>query len=267
MNKPTALVICPHPDDGEMGCGEFCIQAINADWNVHELLMTTDEYGTTRNDFKGDRIKAIRKNEMIRAARRYGLDKKGDSKLKLHWANYIDGFVPCNMKSIIRLQKFILKIKPSIIIGPDPFAYYDAHKDHIATGKNFYFALKWMNPVDRPQIMLFYYSYMPDFFVPSLSPETLNYVRRSHKSQWSGKFIKFFGNIQKFLYTFRWIKNTGARSSEGYRTISFNTNDLHPKGFAKILFQLIKYTGYDERHFIPTPQELNLNLHPEGDIE
>ena len=34
MSKPTALVICPHPDDGEMGCGEFCAQAINAGWNV-----------------------------------------------------------------------------------------------------------------------------------------------------------------------------------------------------------------------------------------
>ena len=81
-----------------------------------------------------------------------------------------------------------------------------------------------MNPEDRPKIMLFFYSYMPDFFVPSLNSDTLYYVRTSHKSQWTKGFIKFFGNIQKFLYIFRWIKNTGGRNGEGYRNVTFNTN-------------------------------------------
>lgn len=269
MRKPTVLLVCPHPDDGDIMCGELSAQAVKAGWNVHELLMTTDEYGTTRNDFKGLRIKAIRKGEMIRASRAYGVDEHGKSLMKLHWANYVDGFTPFTKKTVFRLQKFIRKINPDIILGPDPFVHHDAHVDHLATGRNYYYALKWMEPEERPKMMLFFQSLMPDFFLSSLHPETVFKARMSHKSQWSEQTVKIYGNIQRFLYPFRLIKYTGGRNSSGYRKITFDYSDHYPRGFAKIIFKLFKDhpLGYKEGHFIPTPQQLDLNLEPQGDIE
>ncbi len=269
MKKPTVLLVCPHPDDGDIMCGEFCAQAVKAGWKVHELLMTTDEYGTTRNDFKGLRIKAIRKGEMIRASKAYGLDENGGSLMQLHWAHYVDGFAPFNKKSVERLQKFIKKIKPDIILGPDPFVHHDAHVDHLATGKNYYYALKWMIPEERPKIMLFFQSLMPDFFIPSFNSEIVFKARMSHKSQWSEQTVKIYGNIQRFLYISRLIKFTGGRKSEGYRKVTFNLTNHYPRGPAKFVFHLFRDRpiGYKEGHFIPTPQQLSLNLEPQGDIE
>jgi LmbE family N-acetylglucosaminyl deacetylase len=269
MKKPKALIICPHPDDGDIMAGEFSAQAVNAGWEVHELLMTTDEYGTTRNDFKGLRIKAIRKSEMIRASKVYGIDKNGNSLMKLHWAGYVDGFAPFTLKSIHRLQNFILKIKPDIIIGPDPFVHHDAHVDHMATGKNYYYALKWMSPSERPKKMLFFQSLMPDFFIPKLNSEIVFKARMAHKSQWSEQTVKLYGTIQNFLYFFRWVKYSGARKSDGYRKITFDIKDHLPRGFAKLIFPLFRDRpiGYKEGHFNPTPEELNLDLEPEGDIQ
>ncbi|MBN2156648.1 MAG: PIG-L family deacetylase [Candidatus Lokiarchaeota archaeon] len=269
MKKPTALIICPHPDDGDIMCGEFCAQSVNAGWNVHELLMTTDEYGTTRNDFKGKRIKAIRKAEMIRASRCYGVDNNGNALLQLHWANYIDGFAPFTIKSVERLQMFIQKINPDVILGPDPFVHHDAHVDHLATGRNYYYALKWMDPKKRPKLMLFFQSLMPNFFIPILNPKTVFCARIAHRSQWTERTVKIYGNIQRFLYPFRLITVAGGRKSEGFRKVTFNYSNHYPQGFAKFVFRLFKDRpiGYKEGHFIPTPGQLQLKLEPEGEIE
>ncbi|MHA1451331.1 MAG: PIG-L deacetylase family protein [Promethearchaeota archaeon] len=269
MKKPTVLLVCPHPDDGDIMCGEFSAQAVKAGWNVHELLMTTDEYGTTRNDFKGLRIKAIRKGEMIKASKVYGVDEHGNSLMRLHWAGYVDGFAPFNKTSVIRLQKFIQKINPDIILGPDPFVHHDAHVDHLATGRNYYYALKWMKQEERPNIMLFFQSLMPDFFISRFNPDVSFKAIIAHKSQLSEQTAKFYGNIQSFLYISRWIKYTGARKCEGYRKVTFNYKDHYPRGIAKLVFKLFKDhpIGYKEGHFIPTPDQLNLTLIPEGEIE
>jgi LmbE family N-acetylglucosaminyl deacetylase len=268
MGKPTALLICPHPDDGDIMCGEFSAQAVRAGWDVHELLMTTDEYGTTRNDFKGFRIKRIRKGEMIRASKVYGQNNQGHALMQLHWAEYIDGFTPFNKNSVLRLQKFIQKIRPDIILGPDPFVHHDAHVDHLATGRNYYYALKWMKPEERPKIMLFFQSLMPDFFISRFNSSVVFKAMMAHKSQLSEQMAKLYGNIQRFLYFSRWIRFTGARKCEGFRKVTFNYNDHYPQGIAKLVFKLFKDRpiGYKEGHFSPTPQQLSLNLDPQGDI-
>jgi hypothetical protein len=90
----------------------------------------------------------------------------------------------------------------------------------------------------------------------------------AHKSQWSERTVRIYGTIQSFLYFSRWIRYTGGRKSDGYRIVTFNIKDHYPKGFAKFMFRLFQNRpiGYKEGHFIPTPEELNLNLHPVGDI-
>ena len=77
------LFVNAHPDDVEFTCASTCQQAVNLGWQVIQLLMTSDEYGTNRNDFKGKRIRRIRIHEMEEAAKVYGTNQDGSPKIKL----------------------------------------------------------------------------------------------------------------------------------------------------------------------------------------
>ncbi|MHA1720958.1 MAG: PIG-L deacetylase family protein, partial [Promethearchaeota archaeon] len=241
-NKHKLLIINPHPDDGEAFCANICVQGVKAQWEVHQLLATCDEYGTPRAEFKGKRIQKIRRNEMIKAAKAYGVDNNGVTYVRLHWMNYIDGYVPHNKKAIYRLQKFILKLKPDVIVGPDPFLYMDGHVDHMAVGKNFFFALKWMNPSQRPKKMLFFQSLIPDFFIPVLSQhkKIVRKARLAHKSQWNAFEVKLFEFLPLVLQFSSKIKRGILKRVEGYRIINFEEKKNLPKGLSKILFMFFR---------------------------
>ena len=43
------LFLNPHPDDTEATCANACKYCIDHNWDVHEVLMTSDEYGVADN--------------------------------------------------------------------------------------------------------------------------------------------------------------------------------------------------------------------------
>ncbi|MBD3354158.1 MAG: hypothetical protein GF364_21935 [Candidatus Lokiarchaeota archaeon] len=269
MKKKKVLLISPHPDDIEFFASELCMQSIKARYETHELISCCDEYGTTRNQFKGKRIRRIRRLEMLKAARHYGVDEKGNLLLKLHWANYIDGFVPFNRQSVERYKKFILRLKPDIIAGPAPFIYFDGHRDHIATGKNYYYSLESIPNSQRPAIMLFYQTLMPQIFIKSKYQKETKKAWLSHSSQMEF-MINFFRRNKNLLYISRLIKNHATKTAEAYRLVKFDRSIRKPKGIAKILFEII-FDDYgwgdsDPDLFIPTPEELGLDMNPTDEI-
>lgn len=272
LKKKVVLLIAPHPDDIEFFASEACIQSINLGYETHQLLMTCDEYGTKRDEFKGKRIQAIRRAEMINASKCYGTDEKGQALLHLHWANYIDGHVPFNSESVNRLKSFILKIKPDIILGPDPFYYIDAHRDHKATAKNYYLALKRMDPISRPRIMLYYQSILPDLYLRKKNDSKKTYYAwKSHRSQIIYE-MDVFRKRRELLFFFQRIpKNSLVHRVESYRKVRFDTNLKKPNLCGMFLFQKIfrnfDYGSADPRLFIPTPTELGLDLNPKAPIE
>ena len=270
VKKHKILFVNPHPDDGEAFCANFCIQSVRFGWDVHQILATCDEYGTPRAEFKGKRIQQIRRSEMIKAANAYGKDLNGNSLVKLHWMNYIDGYVPHNKKAIRRLQKFILKLNPDVIVGPDPFIYMDGHVDHMALGKNYYYALKWMKQDRRPKKMLFFQSLIPDYFIPinSGDKKEIKNIRKAHKSQWNSFEINLLNFFPSFLQLPSRLKKGILKKGEGYRIISFNKEDHLPKGIAKIVFKFFKDKpiGCEEGRLLPKPEYFGLNREPEGEI-
>ncbi|QEE16670.1 PIG-L deacetylase family protein [Promethearchaeum syntrophicum] len=270
MKKPKILFVNPHPDDGEAFCANLCIQAVKYGWRVHQVLATCDEYGTPRAEFKGKRIQRIRRSEMVKAAESYGVNQKGIAHVKLHWMNYIDGYVPYNKEAINRLMKFILKLNPDVIIGPDPFIYMDGHVDHMAVGRNYYFALKGMNPNQRPKRMLFFQTLSPDFFIPiNISDKRkVKKVRRAHLSQWNSFEIKLLNFFPTFLQLPSRLKKGILKKQEGYRIVLFDNEDHLPKGITKIIFKFFKdkAIGCEEGRLLPKPEHLGLIRVPEGEI-
>lgn len=270
VKKPKLLIVNPHPDDGEAFCANICAQAVRFGWEIHQVLATCDEYGTPIVEFKGKRIQQIRKHEMMKAAKAYGIDSYGNSIVKLHWMNYIDGYVPHNRTAVIRLQNFILKLDPDVVIGPDPFIYMDGHVDHIAVGKNYYFALKWMNSKQRPRKMFFFQSLMPDFFLPVL-PEDKNTVikaRLAHKSQWSSNEAKLLEFFPLFLQLHLKFKKGFLKNMEGYRYVKFQSKDHVPKGLARLIFVIFRDRpiGCEEDRLLPGPEHFGLITEPEDEI-
>src|SRR6056297_1931864 len=133
------LFVNAHADDTEFCAAATCQKAVDLGWDVHQILMTSDEYSVSDENFKGERIKRIRMNEMEHAAKEYGMDENGNSKITLHWFGEIDVYLPFIRETFLTLKKLIEKIDPDIIIGPDSFFSMDYHPDHMNTGYLIYY--------------------------------------------------------------------------------------------------------------------------------
>jgi hypothetical protein len=182
--------------------------------------------------------------------------------------DYIDGFIPFTPQVVRRLQKLILKIRPDVIIGPDPFVYSDGHVDHTALGKVYYYALKSLEISDRPKRMLFYQTLMPDFFIRSQNAKHVKFIRAAHRSQWGEwalRFVNGFAWFYQFSYKLPYLFRAPV---EGFRNVKFNTEAHKPHGLAWLIFKIFRDRplGCEEGRFIPGPEELGLELNPRKDI-
>lgn len=239
------LVIAPHADDVECLIYSTVFRAVQLGYDVHQCLACRDEYGHKRADFQGRRLARIRMWEMNNVSKLYGTDAQGNSIVKLHWMPFIDGHVPFNCKSVKEYQKFILNLKPDIIIGPDPFCAPDYHPDHIATGRNYYFALKRMNQTDRPPIMLFFHTYRPTIFLRHSSIHDEYNAILTHRSQFPTILIKGW-KVGSWLF---WRRSIHAQWKlvDRIRPVSFNPDDNRPQFSGHLLYYYFLHFGSPER--------------------
>lgn len=255
------LFVNAHPDDVEFTSASTCQQAIELGWDVYQLLLTSDEYGTKRNDFKGKRIRKVRIHEMEEAAKMYGTNMDGSSKLKLIWFGEIDGYLPFNRDIFMRLKKKIEELKPTIVIGPDSFFSIDLHPDHKHAGWLIYLAVKAIKPSTRP-LLLLYHSYNTNFYVPikNLNIQVDSWAK--HKSQTTPMMNKMLIYLRKCFYNLRRTK-TGPCLAEGFRRVNFNKDETKIKKLShKIIYNFVSryLKGYSKERYYPTPNELGLNF-------
>jgi LmbE family N-acetylglucosaminyl deacetylase len=243
------LFLCAHPDDSEFTSGNTEVMAAKQGHEVFIACMTSDEYGTTRNAFKGKRIKQIRIREMERAARIIGA--------KLDWLGFIDGYLPFNKKALSILKNYIEKVNPGIIFAPDPIFTLDFHPDHVNTGKLIYIILKQMKP---PPILLFFHTLKPNYFVPCLERKKARDAFACHVSQgFSRKGAQSAQTIMQLVYG---IHIPNHFFAEGFRLILFKPTDNILSRIRKILYWIsraistISLLGKD--HYLPGPKELGL---------
>lgn len=253
------LFVNAHPDDAEFTCASTCQQAIDLGWDVYEILMTTDEYGVTRDDFKGKRIKRIRKREMEEAAKVYGVNLDGSPKIKLIWLGEIDGYLPFNRDVFQKLKQKMLEIKPDIVIGPDSFFSMDLHSDHNHTGWLVYLVVKSIQAKKRPTLLL-YHSYNTNFYIPIKDITIQIKAWSKHRSQTSPLSNKFLLPLRKFFYLLR-KRKTGATIAEGFRKANFIKNENQIEKFHhRILYCFVSknFSGPPQERYFPTPKELGI---------
>ena len=126
------LAVYAHPNDPDISCGGTLARWAGAGSEVHVLICTNGDKGTTDPDVDPDVLAARRAEEAGEAARLLGISGQ-------HFLGYPDGELEDDTALRTTLVSWVRKIRPVTVLGPDPTAVffgedYFNHRDHRTTG-------------------------------------------------------------------------------------------------------------------------------------
>ncbi len=130
--KPTALVIAAHPDDGDFGAAGWAIQKARAGWDVDFLIVTNGAKGTADRSMTRERLIALRREEQREACRRMGVRD-------VHFLDNEDGELVYDRRLLEQVVRQLRRLQPRTVLTHDPTDIiirdsFINHPDHRATG-------------------------------------------------------------------------------------------------------------------------------------
>ncbi len=178
------LVIAPHPDDAELGCGGLLARAKAEHKSTGILDLTRGEMGS-----KG--TAEIRAQEAIEASKILGLDYRGNLGLT-------DGAIADAGLQRQALSKVIRELRPRVVVAPYES---DRHPDHLAASRLCVAAVHLAGLRKAPaegkphkvERLLFYPGNYPA--MPTLAVDISDYIEvweasvRAYKSQFQGEKV------------------------------------------------------------------------------
>jgi len=261
--KGKVLFFVPHSDDLEFGASFAAIHYLRLGYEVIEILMTNSQYGTSRKEFKGNRLASIRKHELEKTLKIY--QEYTRNALNVIRLGYVDGFLPFNKKSVKKVADIIRKKNPDIVFAPDPVYPLDFHYDHLNTGKNLFCALKELEKGELPKEVFFYYSFRNNYMIAIMPSDVRlsSLALSQHRSQviaFNLKIYMFYKRIQIFINLIR-CHQSGVR----YRRLKIENGEFKSYEPSKSIRSRIKYVffnkvmhNYKEKTYNPHPEELGL---------
>jgi hypothetical protein len=120
--RAPGVVLCvqPHPDDCEFGAGGAIALLGRSGRDIYYVTVTDGRMGTSNPNLYPEELARIRRREQEEAAGLPGV-------LNIMWFDFMDTNVPVNdLRN--RLITEIRRLKPSIVIAPDPYTRSEAHK-------------------------------------------------------------------------------------------------------------------------------------------
>ena len=170
-NMPTpssALAIGAHPDDVEFGCGGLLAKWAAHGCVVHHLVCTDGSKGTWDADVDVAALAARRQDEQREAARRLAGDRAGE----VRFLGYVDGELDSGLEARGRVALVIRELRPSVVLGHDPWKRYRLHPDHrhagllacegIVAARDPHFYKEHPVPHHRPDALLLWEADEPD---------------------------------------------------------------------------------------------------------
>ncbi|MHA1730456.1 MAG: PIG-L deacetylase family protein [Promethearchaeota archaeon] len=256
----------PHPDDESVLCPVTLYKLVQRGHDVTLVLSTSDEYGTSRVEFKGERIRRIRRTEMYSAARVYGVDARGRFKIRVVWLGYIDGHLPVSVEARDRVERVLRDEAPDYVVTTDRWYPLDCHNDHLNTGALVLLAMRRLPPGDRPPLFVVQ-SLAPDHYQPFSGAEAKVAWRgfgkhRSQVSPLGGKLLNF---ARKFYFLFLRRAKAG-RPAEAFRRVdpgSLREERSSPGLLLRMKLAFFRRTGVAGAGlYLPPPVDLGLEPLP-----
>lgn len=121
------LVIAPHPDDAEIGCGGTLAQWIQEGREVTYVICSNGDKGSDDPETAPEELARIRRREQEEAALALGV--KG-----LTFLGHPDGGLEDNHLLRGQIVRQIRHHRPDLILTCDPYRRYTQHRDHRITG-------------------------------------------------------------------------------------------------------------------------------------
>ncbi len=125
---PVALAIGAHPDDVEFGCGGTLAKWAAAGCVVHHLVLTDGSKGTWDANADTVALAAVRQDEQRGAARALGATGE------VVFLGHVDGELESGLAQRAAVAAVIRRLRPSVILGHDPWKRYRLHPDHRHAG-------------------------------------------------------------------------------------------------------------------------------------
>ncbi|QUL52764.1 PIG-L family deacetylase [Paenibacillus tritici] len=122
------LCIQPHPDDNEVGLGGTIASFAEKGCEIHYLTVTNGDLGAVDEHLSSAEIAAIRAHELEAAGRSLGATV-------FHQLDHGDGTLEHIPALAEEIAEIIRTVQPDVIFCPDPWLSYEAHYDHIVTGR------------------------------------------------------------------------------------------------------------------------------------
>ncbi|HMM32430.1 MAG TPA: PIG-L family deacetylase [Clostridia bacterium] len=123
-----ALCIQPHPDDNEVGMGGVIAYLAERGCEIHYLTMTDGSLGAPDESYTPERLAAARKEEAEASGLFLGASK-------FFWLNHEDGTLNNVPALAAQIAELIRSEKYEAVFCPDAWLPYEAHNDHVTTGR------------------------------------------------------------------------------------------------------------------------------------
>ncbi|SHG64518.1 PIG-L deacetylase family protein [Ornithinibacillus halophilus] len=128
--KDCQKVLCiqPHPDDNEIGMGGVIAKLAKEGCEIHYLTVTDGRLGDAGSSYTPDQLAEVRKQEAEDAGRLLGAQK-------FYWLGHKDGSLNDVPSLAGEIAEIIRSEQYDTVFCPDPWLTYEAHYDHVVTGK------------------------------------------------------------------------------------------------------------------------------------
>ncbi|WP_249028898.1 PIG-L deacetylase family protein [Tannockella kyphosi] len=123
-----ALCIQPHPDDNEVGMGGIIKKLTLDGCQVDYLTMTDGSLGALSPELTGDKLAFVRNQEIKDSGAILGVSN-------YHNLGLVDGTLDNIPMLAGKIAEVIREGQYDMIFCPDPWLSYEAHYDHVVTGK------------------------------------------------------------------------------------------------------------------------------------
>lgn len=128
LEARNVLCFQPHPDDLDIAAGGTLARLTDAGAHITLVTVTDGSKGTSDPTAEPRTLAQSRRAEQTAAAEATGVQD-------LIWLPYVDGELPETEAVRDEIIDIIRRVRPDLVLTIDPFLPYEAHPDHLRTGR------------------------------------------------------------------------------------------------------------------------------------